>query len=378
MSDEDIIRLFYRCIIKEAMSGRIDSFRYFNLPFNTVIKGDGVELSYRVLDDSPYFHKDFLIPTLYINNITQFNELLLEYVHEAIEFYDDSNYFPEVLTGEYYDEEKMISKEKYLICSLLANMTFDDFSNPYRFLERRIQMFHHPIIGTDEEIDLGYVETLKGRLILEERKERMSNETPYFLRLRIHSDEEDEDFYFPDIRIGICDDVSIFYAIQNEVENDKSSSYVKFVNRRVRKVDQGINMNEVENYDLKDITSSFMISALVGCLLSQNKTIEVLPLLIERWNAKQIANRYGASKAKDSQEYLEEHDEKQYMIQTNLSDKFMRLFNRLDYQIDGISCYFKDMTLYCKLSDSFHTDNFLLQEILDFMKESMEIHKKMS
>lgn len=377
MKDEDIIRLFYNCIIKEATTGRIDSFQYFNLPFQTIIRENDSQLVFRIVDYSPYFDKNFVIPTLFINSIPLFNQLLLEYVHKALEFYDDSNYYEEILNGTYYDEEKMISKEKCIICSLFANMSMEDFSNPYRFLERRIQMFDHPIIGDSLEIDLGYVDVLKGRLIVQEIKEKMCNETPYSLRLRIHSDEYDEDFYFPDIRIGICDDVSVFYAIQNEVKNDNSSPYVKYVNRHVRKVDQGINLKEVEEYDMKDITSSFLVSALVGSLFSQNERIEIVPLLIERWNAKKIANRVRVSRVEKKENFIMERDQEQLLIQPNITDKFMRLFERLEYQIDGFSCYFHDMTQSCKLDDSLQSENELLQEIIRCINEVRIRNKKM-
>mgnify|MGYP007056163339 CR=1 FL=1 len=373
LSDQDIVRLFYDCIIKEATTGRIDSYRYYNLPFHTVIRSKEGEKLFRVDRKSPYLEDTTTFPTLFINNVELFNQLLVEYVHKALLFYGDRNFYEEVLDGSQYEETKMISKEKCIICALLANMGYYDFINPYRFLENRISMFDHPSLDTEEEIDLGYVESFKGRIIIQEVREKMDNETPYVLKIRIHSDELDEDYYLPDVRIGNCDKYSIIYAIQREKYNERDGKYVKYLDRKLRGVDQGLDVkNETyENYgdgNLKDITPSFLIAALIGCLVSRNQKIEIVPALIERWNAKRIATRVKADRKQLGNEFIIEEDKKQEKLQDNLTQKFLRLFWRLDYHFDGMEYHDKDILHEIMLSSDIHTDNMLLQEVMEVIQ----------
>ena len=382
MSEKDIIRVFYEHIIKEATHGRIDSFRYFNLPFNTLIRNNGEEVMYRVDTSSPFLDKDGVYPILEINNVELFNSLLIEYVHKALDFYDDSNFYDEVLNGSEYDENRMISKEKWIICSLIANMSYEDFANPYGYLESRISMFDNRTLDSEEEIDLGYVEMLKGRLYVREEKERIDYETPYVLKIKLHSDILNQDYYLPDVRMGCCKGKSIFYCIQRELYNNNDLEYVKFVNRQLHKVDQGLDVkdNTYENYgegNLKDITPSFLISALIGCMLSKNKDIEVIPLLIERWYAKRIATRVKAEKRINKDEFIQLEDEKQVLLQNNLTQKFIRLFRRLSYHIDGIDYDFSSRKTV--MGDNLATDNNLLNEVIEAINTSKkEIKEKTS
>ena len=368
MKDEEILKLFYDCIIKEATTGRIDCFRYFNLPFNTIIR-DGEEVRYDVDSNSPYLDGVNTFPCLFINNREIFNNLLLEYVHKALEFYDDSNFYEEVLSGKEYEETKMISKEKWIICALIANMSEYDFSTPYSYLQRRIAMFDNKIMDEDE-IDLGYVESLKGRIIVKQEKEKIDNETPYVLKIKLHSDELEQDYYFPDVRIGNCGEYGIIYSIQRELYNNRDDEYVKYVDRRLRKIDQGLDVKNdtYENFgdgNLKDITPSFLIAALVGSMVSKNNSFELVNILIERWNAKRIANRVKASSKENKEEFILYEDRKQVELQYNLTQKFLRLFRRLDYHVDGMNFGYTNVMSFFKVNDSLMTNNNLIREIID-------------
>jgi hypothetical protein len=65
-------------------------------------------------------------------------------------------------------------------------------------------MFDNRTLDSEEEIDLGYVEMLKGRLYVREEKERIDYETPYVLKIKLHSDILNQDYYLPDVRMGFC------------------------------------------------------------------------------------------------------------------------------------------------------------------------------
>lgn len=82
-----------------------------------------------------------MIPTLHIKNKAEFDELLVNYVDKCLNFYDNSNFSEEVVSGEMYDEVDRISKEKTILAFLFANATIEDFSDPSRFLRRRIDFF---------------------------------------------------------------------------------------------------------------------------------------------------------------------------------------------------------------------------------------------
>lgn len=314
MSDREILQVFYEHIIKEAQNGRINCYSYFNLAFSTNIE-DRVCYKCDIKDKYP----GVIIPTLCIKNKKEFDSLLIEYVRIASEFYKDEDMLLTIDELNEDEKDNMISREKFIICSLFANLTTDDFTNINEFLRNRIKMFSNKVINSEEFINLGYIPSLDGELMIREKKERIFNETPYVIESYIHSDKYNSDYELPNLRVGLYDDKAVVYAIQmNSKSNyECSDEYYSLVKDTIKRT---------------NVTTSFFINGLMACGLLKDKEILVTPFLIERWNAKRISIYIRSV----SEEVRNDLIDKQHEIQSNLTEKFLRLFDRLEKLVDGI------------------------------------------
>lgn len=135
----DITNILKEFII-EASRGEIDAYFTYNIIFETIIDTKKVTTS--------EVKEGTIIPCLTIKNLSNFTKLLEIYIKKSLEFYDLSSF-------EGNEKEKI----KMIIASLFANATFDDFTNPIDFLNRRIaflktpkkkhwkvHLFHHLIV----------------------------------------------------------------------------------------------------------------------------------------------------------------------------------------------------------------------------------------
>ena len=119
----NVLDIFYKNIVPEATTGRIDCLTFYNIVFSTKIVNDDTE--YKSCLDN----ENLLVPTLYIKDKELFDSLLIEYVDLCMNFYDDSNFDLDILDYHSYDEEKRICKEKAILALLFANETVEDFKN---------------------------------------------------------------------------------------------------------------------------------------------------------------------------------------------------------------------------------------------------------
>jgi len=371
----DIVEIFYKNIIPEAQNGRIDCLSYYNVIFST-----------RIYDENKFYsascdNDDIFIPTLIIKNKKLFDQLLIQYVDTAMSFYDDINFDEEILDYKMYDKDKRICKEKVILALLFSNATVDDFNNPIEYLKNRINFMNNCY---EQEFNLGYSEYLDADMMVEIKKDIINNETPFQFIVKAISDS-DEEFVFPKIKFGITGDNIYIYAIQNERKDD--SIFGKKINRKFYKVGIGyIEDDKNDNESLKDITASFLISLNIAMSYFKNiggKKIVVPSILIERWNAKNMANFYKAKKKNLQQEQMDEIYDGQIYLQRNLSDKLVRTFLRLGchYNIFDVFAlpYEDDSSLHININDNLlDCNNPLLLETFMLMEKGMnknKIHK---
>lgn len=345
----DILGIFYNNIVPEAMNGRVNCLSYYNMAFSTKIVDENKRYSCNINDDS------VLIPTLMIKNKKEFDNLLIEYVNLALEFYDDSNFDEEIINNKLYDKEFGICKEKVILSLLFANATLEDFNNPVEFLKKRIDFIYNDLSSSH---DFGYLEILKGNLSLTIDKDIINNETPYQMIIKIKS-RNGEEFIFPKIKFGISRDTVYIYAIQNKMNEENNFS--KKINRILYKVGEGYNdtneLDDIEN--LKDITASFLVSLNIGISYLYNvgyNKIIVPSILVERWNAKRISNLLKIKCKKLDDENSQKLNNEQEYLQLNLTNKLIRTFLRLGCHynnIDVLSFPFElDSCLHINITDS--------------------------
>lgn len=354
----NILDIFYKNIVPEATSGRINCLMYYNIAFSTNVVEENKFYSFNCGDN------DLLVPTLVINNKEEFDSLLLQYVDLASKFYDDSNFDNEILNYKIYNDETRICKEKVILALLFANATMEDFNNPVDFLRKRINFIYNDLTGS---YDFGYCESLKGKLLLTVEKDIINNETPYQMVIRVISDKMEE-FVFPRIKFGVSDNDVYIYAIQNK--RNEENSFCKKINRVIYRVGEGYNDDNQNEESLKDITASFLLSLNIGIsfLFNMGYTKIVVPsILVSRWNAKKLSNllkirikNYDCNMASDM-------DIHQDYLQYNLTNKLIRTFLRLGCHYSNIDIlsfpYEIDSCLHIGINDnSVKCNNSLLYE----------------
>jgi len=365
MLDKRILDIFYNQIVKEAQNGRVDCYFMMNICFNLIIENEQKTFCNN-LD-----YEGLLIPNLRISNQQIFDNLLITYVKQAMELYDKSEFaFLEDL--KYMNLEGYINslKEnyliKYIICSLFANLSYYDFENPIEFLQTRIEMFDNRILNDDLPVDLGYLETIGARLYVIEEKSPIKSETPY--RLRGYLEYEDGyKLLLPEVYIGTTQDKYILYGLQKTTKRSEidETNYIKQIRKGMISKINGA----PEHYFL-------MIMVLLS--LCQDKSIEVIPFLVERWNAKRISlyNKKDISK--------EEIEVYQESIQNNITNVFMRYFTKLEdvsTGLDFLSVPFEiDDRLHISMDDDFISRapvfNEIYNKVLEYKLENTKIQNK--
>ena len=345
--NKSILDIFYNVLIKETVVGRVDCFFKYNMRFDTIIREDNIE----VLGDSS--NSNLLIPTLVIKNKNEFNELLVRYIELALKFYDDSCFVEEIKNCHYFDNELGISKEKLIMTLLWSNATEEDFHNPCDFLRKRINFFElNELSKYMEEKFVGYSEMLGYDFYVKIEKNGLENETPYSLRCYLAKESGSKIYEFPSIYFGMSNNNLYVYAIQNKRDKLINESYSKKIDRLLYKVNDGLDVKN-DNFDnfgignLKDITPSFLVSAnmLMGMIkdFGINKVI-VPSILVSRWNAKMIVldnkKKYFMDKGMKDKEvfdFVDRFIDEQNYIQSNLTEKFLRVFRRLVYHHSSIT-----------------------------------------
>lgn len=351
---EDILDIFYNSIIPEASNGSIDCFMYYHICFNTSIEGELIK------GNNPYYID---APVLEIRDKKAFNDLLTEYVELALDFYDDSYFYDEVLSGEYRTDENKLCKEKVLMTLLWSNATVEDFQNPCSFLIRQKNYLEKDIL-TDTE-NVGYSEILGGNIVTKVAKTRkISWESPFAFRSAITNGEDAYDL--PAVRFGIQDDVIYIYSIHQ----GKNTRRSKKINRTLYKVNENFNSHG-ENDSLKDITPAFLVALDLFILHFQKlgyEKFKIVSYLPERWIDKKIMIHKKAMKLEQKSKSYDDLTKKLMSIQDNLTQKFCTTLLRLQYHYgDGISIdsypFETDSYLTFSCNDLSYSDNSLFQEL---------------
>ncbi len=342
-----MLDIFYNDIIFEAAKGKIECGDYFAIAFNTLIPEIDIDIKSSVTNNN------ILIPTLYIKDKKNFDDLLIQYVSIAIKFYGLKDDFNASL-----DEQR--NKYKKIMALLWSNATVEDFQNPTIFLKNRISFFENKLCSFDGGSTLGYSEILKSNIRVENLKKTFYHETPFCLRITL--EYENFKYYLPLIYYGINNEEVYIYAIQNEKKaNSENNKYQKTIRRALYKVNEGFdsfedNFEKYEEGNLKDITPSFLLALNIALGIFHDMGISkiIVPsILITRWNAKELSYEYkrqilikeikeaaNANKAesliKDINDSIDKEIRKHETIQYNLTEKFIRTFLRLVHQIDGL------------------------------------------
>lgn len=362
MTDKQILDIFYSQIVKEAQNGKIDCYFTLNIAFDLIINNQKISKC----ENIPY--EGIIIPNLKISNQELFDKLLIQYVKKAIENYSAKDFsFLEDLDLEKLENKEELKKIyliKYIISTLLANASYTDFNNPIKFLEERINMFDHKIVNDNNEIELGYISSIKARLFFQEEVSSIKSETPY----RINSYLLFDDGYkliLPEIYAGNTGTKYILYGIQKTFKNSNldEREYLKQIRKGfVSKIN-----GAPEHY---------FIATMLFLSLCSDKEIEVVPFLVERWNAKKIAiNNITKNNSTIS---LEQKEEEQELIQNNITNILIRYFTKLEDASNGINFtsipFETDDRLCIHIANDFQSKSIAFNEIYELTQNLKNRH----
>lgn len=359
MNDEQILDIFYTKIVPEAQKGKIDCYFMMNIAFNLMI--DNKEISKSV--ELPY--DGILIPTLKITNKQLFDYLLIEYVKRAIESFHPLDFcFLDDLDITYTDAENLAKvKEyyliKYIISMLFANATFSDFDYPTNFLQSRLAMFNNKILNHDGELDLGYIDSIRARMYVIEEISPIKSETPYRIKSYLQFDDGYK-LLLPEIYAANNGEKYQLYGIQKTIKGDS--------------IDERPYLKQIRKGFIAKINGApehYFLAVMLFLSLCSDKEIEVIPFLVERWNAKRIAI-YDRVKLNSTFSFAD-GEEEQDKIQNNITNILIQYFKKLEdtsYGMDfSIAPFELDNNLHINMSENFESRSIAFNELFRLSKE---------
>lgn len=360
MTDTKILDIFYTQIVQEAQKGKIDCYFRVNIAFNLVVENK--EISKCV--ELPY--AGVLVPTLKITNKQLFDSLLIEYVNRAIAFYNplDFAFLNDLSTTdtENLAEVKEVYLIKYVISTLFANASLSDFNNPTEFLRSRISMFDNRILEHEGELDLGYIDSIGARIYVKEEVSPIKSETPYRIKSYLQFDDGYK-LLLPEIYAGNSNDKYKLYAIQKKSQRDVD--------------EEGTYLKQIRKGFIAKINGApehYFLAVMLFLSLCSDKETEVIPFLVERWNAKRIA-MYSKAK-RDPNLSLLDIEKGLDKIQSNMTDIFIRYFTKLEDVSDGIDFYSlpyeADSNLHINMKQDFKSRSIAFNELFKLVSENKQ------
>lgn len=252
---------------------------------------------------TPRNHKEY-VPQFIINDVDVFEKNLKRYL-DAVRFTD--------IKSTQMDNRH---SERYFLFNVWKNATWSDFQNPEKFILRYAGFIKDQTFSEFDE--LTPIGKFGGSMVMAQRyQDDYGFETPYVMHLSLTNGKYI--YNLPWIRYGISqnkfgDKLAYIYAIQR-MEPSKDEAY----NEEVKKAINGVNSG-VKKY--RNVTPSAIaaLGIFMGMLEAEGiKGIKAPDFLI---------GRYGGFTGAKTQEETDR-------IQTNLTDKFLRNFLRLDNQLDN-------------------------------------------
>ncbi len=384
-NNEIILEKFYKEIIPLASTKGVvivDGIKY-HIGFNTIINNEKVKI------------QDNSLPMLMINNVDLFNELLIKYINSAIKIFEDNkfSYIKEMVCGD-----KREDQIKYLLITLFSNAREDDFKNPVNFLNMQLDFLKNRQLV---DIYPSYTKVANISDIANSSIEVVSKrqapflETPYVFSSRLCKEINDSIYYYdlPDISYGISNDTLYIYAIKGKRRNKNKpkTKYEKNINRLLYKINDGVvysdeyleyKNNPDSTYypeNIIDVTHSSVValSVFLSILMKEDLTnIVVVDYLPYRYISKNRKIHSLANNNEDLNNLLLEQDRNQ----SNMTNKFIRTFMRVNHHLDNMSVIAYpneiDNSMHLKLVESKINSNNLINNIYNSIYKNGGRHTK--
>jgi len=371
--------IFYE-LIKEAANGKIIIDKEeWPIGFNTTIFKDEKEITY---------NNESNLSTLIIRNEAKFFELLTEYIMLELEFDRKSPRFV-------FEEEK--NHIKLIIAYLFVNATTEDFLNPENLIKRNINFLKDQTFN-----ELNNSVYLNGHFFdseieIKNIKHSITMETPYKIDISLVKYDKDKklEYQLPSIAYGIDDKTCYIYSLINPKSKKEKTleelQYEKKIKRELYKLNSGVSKFESSEFfeykenntdfypeNITDVTPSHLLSLIVFLSLLQKKEIEnikCVPYLPLRYLSRDIT----ANNIEDSEKriYLQNRND---LIQDNVTNKFIRTFNRAAHHIRELQVlsypYEVDEFLSFKLTNENHVlNNEILNDVAKSIREETTLKR---
>ncbi len=359
--------IFYE-LIQEASQGKviIDNEIWpigFNTKFEALNKG--------IMNN---FSEQF--PTLIIKEEEKFFQVLNEYVLLELS-----------LKHKTFTFVKNTKKNniKFILAYLFVNASTQDFLNPITYIKRRISFLQDTTFHDIDKktFDLGAA-LLNTQLEIINKEQSIMMETPYKMEMAFKKIENDQEIIYPfasiNYGIQIQDLCCYIYSIQKPKDNQNATSFKK-ISRILYKLNEGVSDLESKEYlnyktgndsyypeNISDVTIPFVFSLTLFLNFLQQKNIrkvKVVPFLPLRYLSRQIMS----DNIEDVQK-KEQLKERNNRIQENITNKFIRTFNRTAFHFPDLQIisypYELDEYLTCSIKNSHEKINpSFLKEIVE-------------
>lgn len=310
-----------------------------------------------------------ITPVLNLNN----KELLYAKINEYLSFFKQSANLFIALSQEGY--------MKRVITLLFSDMSINDFNDPVLFVQRKIDFINNRLLE-DKVFDSTNLESKVAINIVPYGKE-----TPYCFRPSLFGENYCDVYELPLISYGISGNTCYIYAIQ-DCNKPYQTEYIKKIKRKLYKINKGVYEIESEEYknykegkeeyypeNISDVSPSFILSLTLFLNEISKKgitNIECISYLPIRYEEKIKLLAKQSLKGKDKETINKKFLESlEYLknIQSNITEKFIRCFYRMEHHFDNIKItsipFELDDRLHIKLSEFKYTDNEILNELIN-------------
>lgn len=359
--------LFYNIIDEASNQKIIIDGEEWPIGFNTLIYGEDNKIKYSKINKEN-------LNCLIIKNEKNFFELLDRYLslekkinRKSINFLDNSE----------------INKNKMILAYLFVNAGARDFLEPELYIRRVIDYLEDRTFSdynNGVEIKLG--DLLDNNILyIKNEIQDVRMETPMKMSFKIiDKDDKNNVFSLPSIYYGITnvngEKECYIYSILNS-KTELLNKFSKKINRKLYKVNKKVNIENNYGYDydsddLDLVSPSAVVSLTLFINLLREKNIKVVKGV--SFLPVRFLSRIIALNDINDEKKRELLFERNIAIQNNATDKFLRTFRRISYNVNDINVltdpYIGADYITLELGDKdIYTNNVLLNEFAEVVSK---------
>lgn len=377
MNNNQIIDLFYNELVEEVNKNQ------------TIKIGDSIfQFPFFIKTNELIDIPEEGLPVLQIKDKETFDSLLTEYIYKHEYFINENEDLKELLPAccGSTNRKEII---KYLLAVLWQNATEEDFKDPILYLKNRNEFLDS--YNRLENVEMTAILDDEKEYYISSRicKQLPSLETPYYLKSTIyHYNEEGkfETYSLPRISFGICDNKAYVYSIQTKNHQKIDlTSFEKKINRYLYKANEDVleseefleYKNQISSYypeNISDITVNSLYSLVMLFELFKRldiNEVECITYLPLRYLAKKRSNESKNDILNNlyiNLGFMEEVKKDTVDFeQQNITDKFVRTFNRYCYHFEEATItsypFEQSSNLKISINDNKTDSNHILNKV---------------